>query len=177
MLEKFRIFTIFVFISLVFSSFSINKINVTKLKVGDKAPNISLPDVSNKVISLDSFRGNYVVIDFWASWCVACRKENQNLVRAYNKFRDKKLINSKTIIFLSVSLDTDKEVWQKAIKNDKLSWNNHVSSLKKWNCPTVAAYGISALPAGFLINPEGIIITDDISGSNLDKELDKLVIK
>ena len=177
MSEKFRIFIIFVCVGLIFSSFSINKTNVTKIKIGDKAPNISLPDLSNKIISLDSFRGHYVVIDFWASWCVACRKENQNIVRAYNKFKDKKLINSKTVIFFSVSLDTDKEVWQKAIKNDKLSWTNHVSSFKKWSCPTVAAYGISALPSGFLINPDGIIISDDISGANLDKELDKLLFK
>lgn len=174
--NRINLFLISIFIVL-FSSFTINMNEIKRLKIGDKAPDISLPNASNQIISLDSFSGNYIILDFWASWCVACRKENQNLVRIYNKYKDKKLINSKTIIIYSVSLDTDIEVWQKAIKNDKLGWQNHVSSLKKWKCPAASAYGISALPAGFLIGPDGIIISDDISGSNLETELNKLLYK
>ncbi|MCC6721358.1 MAG: TlpA family protein disulfide reductase [Bacteroidia bacterium] len=172
--NKFILITLACFFAFSF----VNKnYNIPKLKVGDKAPDISLPNNSNQIISLDSFKGQYVVVDFWASWCVACRKENQNLVRAFHKFKDKKLLNSKTIVFFSVSLDTDKEVWQKAIKNDKLIWANHVSSLKKWGCPSVTNYGISALPAGFLIDPNGIIISNDISGSNIETELEKILFK
>lgn len=162
---------------ILFSSFTDNYNVSTRIKTGDIAPEISLPNTANQIISLSNFKGNYVVLDFWASWCVACRKENQNLVRVYNKYKDKKLINSKTIIFYSVSLDTDPEVWQKAIRNDKLLWENHVSSFKKWKCPAAAAYGISALPAGYLIGPDGVIITDDIRGSNLETELEKILFK
>ncbi|NUM31693.1 MAG: TlpA family protein disulfide reductase [Bacteroidetes bacterium] len=177
MFRKF-LFTIFTYLSIfLFSSFTTSKNHINRIKPGDIAPEIALPNISNHVISLSSLKGNYIVLDFWASWCAACRKENQNLVRVYNKYKDKKLINSKTIIFYSVSLDTDPEIWQKAIKNDKLSWEYHVSSLKKWKCPAADSYGISALPAGFLIGPDGVIITDDIRSSNLESELEKILFK
>ncbi|MFM9944894.1 MAG: TlpA family protein disulfide reductase [Bacteroidia bacterium] len=162
---------------LMLAAFIFNSSVNTKLREGDTAPNISLGSADGSSIELSSLKGKYVLVDFWASWCGACRKENPGIVRAYNKYKDQKLNGSQGFTVYSVSLDNDAEIWKKAIKNDKMAWPNHVSALKKWDCPAASAYGVSALPSSFLIDPTGKIIATDLTGTSLETELEKLVNK
>ncbi len=122
-----------------------------KLTVGSMAPNFTLADVDGKPFSLSSLRGKYVLIDFWASWCGPCRGENPNVVANYNKYKNK------NFTILGVSLDEDKAAWQKAIKNDNLSWQQ-VSDLKGWGSAIVPIYGFDGIPYNVLIDPNGKII-------------------
>jgi peroxiredoxin len=136
----------------------------TAIGVGDIAPDISYPDTTGKMLSLHDFRGRYVLLDFWASWCAPCRAENPGLVKAWRLFK------GKDFAILSVSLDTKKSSWEKAIDHDKLTWD-HISDLKGWNSAPAALYGVEAIPANFLINPTGKIIAVNLAGDSL---LDRL---
>jgi len=140
----------------------------TELKTGRLAPEIVLPDSSGKDIALSSLRGKYVLLDFWASWCRACRGENPNLVAAYRR------LHKKGLEVYAVSLDTDKTAWLKAINKDKLAWM-HVSDLRGRECRASSLYGVSAIPNNFLINPDGKIIATNIRGKNTTAELLRLM--
>ncbi|WP_460500280.1 redoxin domain-containing protein [Hymenobacter agri] len=131
---------------------------------GAMAPEINLPTPEGKPLALSSLRGKYVLLDFWASWCGPCRQENPNVVRAYNKFKDK------GFTIYSVSLDQDKAKWVKAIESDGLTWN-HVSDLASWNSVAGAAYGVKAIPQSFLIDPQGRIIAKNLRGEALAAKL------
>lgn len=139
-----------------------------QLKVGDKAPDISIVDPQGNVISLHSLKGKVVMIDFWASWCHPCRMANIEIVPLYHKF------NSHGFEIFSVSLDTKKELWIGAIKNDKLTWNQHGSDLKGWESPIAKTYGIEGLPATFLIDENGIIIDKDFDEYDLEMKLHQI---
>ena len=129
-----------------------------------QAPEINLPDVNGKPFQLSSLKGKYVLVDFWASWCGPCRKENPNVVAAYNKFKDK------NFTILGVSLDENKEKWQKAIADDKLTWT-HVSDLKQWQSEMVPLYQFDGIPFNVLVDPQGKIIATGLRGEELDKKL------
>ena len=133
---------------------------------GAKAIDFTQADTQGKPVKLSDFRGKYVLIDFWASWCVPCRQENPNLVKAYAAYK------SKNFEILAVSLDNKNENWLKAIEDDKLSWV-HVSDLKGWDNTVAGAYAIRAVPNNYLIDPNGIIIARNLRGEALEAALAK----
>ena len=132
--------------------------------VGKQAPDLSLPDANGKPISLSSFRGKYLLVDFWASWCGPCRAENPNVVNAYKEFK------GKNFTILGVSLDKEKGPWQEAIQADHLEWT-HVSDLKFWQSQAVSTFGFDGIPFNVLIDPQGKVIAQSLRGDDLENEL------
>lgn len=135
-----------------------------KTAKGKLAPAFSMADKDGKIVHLSDFKGKYVLIDFWASWCGPCRKENPNVVAAYKKYHDK------GFEIIGISLDSNKEAWLKAVDKDGLTWT-HVSDLKGWQCATATTYGVKAVPASFLIDPNGKVVGKDLRGEELNKTL------
>ncbi|MCA6461667.1 MAG: AhpC/TSA family protein [Chitinophagaceae bacterium] len=137
-------------------------------KVNMEAPDFTLPDPNGKMISLKSFRGKYVLVDFWASWCGPCRQENPTVVAAFNRFKDK------NFTVLGVSLDDNKAKWLKAIQDDKLTWT-HVSDLKQWESIVVPMYQIQGIPFNVLVDPNGKVIASELRGEDLEKTLSSVL--
>ena len=144
-------------------------------QVGDEAPEIAMPNTKGKEMKLSDLRGSYVLIDFWASWCGPCRRENPNVVRAYQKYKKAKFKDGDGFEIFSVSLDSDIPRWEAAIKKDRLDWKHHVSDLKKWDNEAAAMYGVSSIPMSFLVDPNGIIVAKNLRGIELHRQLDKYV--
>ncbi len=142
----------------------------SNIAVGKIAPEISLPNLNGETKALSSLRGKVVLLDFWASWCGPCRKENPNVVAIYKKY------SSKGFDVFSVSLDENKSAWQAAISKDGLIWNNHVSDLGGWRSAVVPVYEIESIPFPVLIDKEGKIVAmgESLRGEGLESELKKL---
>ena len=136
--------------------------------VGSMAVDFTQADTASKPVSLSQFKGKYVLIDFWASWCRPCRAENPNVVSAYQTYKDK------NFTVLGVSLDQQKANWVQAINADKLTWS-HVSDLQYWNNAVAKIYGIQSIPANILIGPDGKIIGKDLRGEDLQQKLKELL--
>jgi len=137
--------------------------------IGSEAPELDYTSLSGKNIKLSSLRGKVVLVDFWASWCGPCRRENPSVVAAYKKFKDK------GFTIYSVSLDQDKTRWQGAITQDGLVWENHVSDLKGWSSEPAAKYGVQSIPAQFLLDKEGKVIAKNLRGEDLDRALEEIL--
>jgi peroxiredoxin len=153
-----------------------NGVNTRKLidrymtvRIGAQAPLFTAPDTSGHPVNLADYKGKYLLLDFWASWCSPCREENPTVVIAFNKYKNKKFD------ILSVSLDQPgkKDLWIKAIHQDHLTWQ-HVSDLKYWDNAVAKLYMIRSIPQNFLIDPTGKIIAKDLRGNALIKKLEEL---
>ena len=136
--------------------------------VGKTVPELTMADVNGKDISISSFRGKYVLVDFWASWCGPCRMENPNVLKAYKEF------GGKNFTVLGVSLDKDKDAWKKAITQDHLSWTQ-MSDLKYWNSAAVETFGFQGIPFNVLVDPSGKIIAQELRGDDLDTKLKQVL--
>ncbi len=138
--------------------------------VGREAPEITLPDVNGKEVKLSSFRGKYVLVDFWASWCGPCRHENPNVVKAYQQFKNKNF----TILGVSLDKPGEKDKWLQAIKDDKLEWTQ-VSDLKYWDSEVVLLYNIEGIPYNVLVDPNGKVIAESLRGDALEAKLQEVL--
>ena len=134
------------------------------VQVGKIAPDFTLPDPDGKQVSLKDFRGQYVLIDFWASWCPDCRRENPFIIEAYNKYKNK------NFTVLGVSLDRSRDAWVKGIEKEGLTWTQ-VSDLKYWSSDVVDLYAIRWIPTGILLDPEGKILNISLNEDELVKNL------
>lgn len=170
----------------------ISQLATQKIRIGVQAPDISLPDPSGKMYSLSGLKGKVVLLDFWASWCGPCRRNNPEVVRIYNKYKNK------GFTVFSVSLDgldemtktrqlggnqatieqfmaNEKLKWQQAIQQDNLTWEYHVSDLKKWDCSPAKDYGVTGIPKTYLLDKTGKIVAINPHGDALEREIKKLL--
>lgn len=146
-------------------------VNIAKLTaVGQQAPDFKQADTAGQVIALSSFRGKYVLIDFWASWCGPCRRENPSVVKAFREYKDKNF----TVLGVSLDQPGKKEAWLKAIHDDGLTWT-HVSDLQFWNNAVAKQYDIHSIPANYLLDPSGKIVARDLHGDELASKLKELI--
>lgn len=147
------------------------KVNSAKrVAIGAVAPDFQLNNLEGKPVDLKSYRGKYVLIDFWASWCGPCRQESPTLVRLYNAFKDK------GFEILTVSIDTDANKWKNAVKKDGFTWQS-VSELSGYSGASSALYNITAIPSSFLLDKDGKIVAKNLRGANLEKQLRELTEK
>ncbi len=143
---------------------------LNSVQPGQPAIEFTMNDTTGKPVSLSSFKGKVVLVDFWASWCGPCRAENPNVLAAYNKY------SNKGFAVLGVSLDDDKAKWLAAIAKDGLTWT-HVSDLTRWKNAAAKQYGVQSIPANFLIDKEGKILASDLRGENLMKKIEEVLAK
>jgi peroxiredoxin len=143
-------------------------------EIGEKAPEIRLPSVTGDTIALSSLKGKVVLIDFWATWCMPCLKEQPELGKLYHKFKDADLNNGNGFEIFGVSMDSKKANWEDAINKYKIDWIQ-VGDLKFWSSPVAKLYNLQELPFNLLIDGNGIILAKNLHGEELEKELAKFV--
>ena len=144
---------------------------------GVPAPNFRSVTPAGDSLGLNDLKENWVLIDFWGSWCGPCRSANKQLVELYNIYKNKEFSDAKGFTILSVGIETDKEKWINAIKNDGLEWPHHVSSLNRFNDPVALLYGIREIPATILVSPNGNILGINLGFNQINAQLSKSLKK
>ena len=155
-------------------------VQAESVKEGQLAPALNLPLLgarADESMSLEALRGKVVYLDFWASWCGPCRRENPNLVKIYNTFKNQKFENGNGLEVYSVSLDKKFSSWVKAMTDDKLFWKYHVSDLKGWQSEGAATYNIRSIPQTYIIDGKGMIIAKNLKGNELTTFLNSKKLK
>jgi peroxiredoxin len=139
-----------------------------QVKVGQAAPEISLPNTNGVITNLSSYKGKVVLLDFWASWCGPCRRSNPGVVKLYNKYK------GKGFEVFGVSIDSKKNAWLKAIQQDGINYTQ-VNDNGGWDAATALKYGVDAIPATFLLNKEGVVVALNAEGQELEKKISELI--
>lgn len=156
----------FVIISIVF--IFIGFFAGAQVRIGDMAPEISLPDANGSMLNLSSFRGKVVLIDFWASWCGPCRGANPDIVKLYNKYK------SKGLEVFGISLDVKKEAWLKAVIQDHIEYPQVIDNAG-WNSLVALKYDVNQIPTSFLLDKTGKIVALDLEGKHLENKVKELL--
>ncbi|WP_206082020.1 peroxiredoxin family protein [Maribellus sediminis] len=165
---------VFIAIVLFFAGISLHAQELG-INIGNKAPELIGQGPNGETIKLSDTKGKVVLLDFWAGWCGPCRRENPNVVKAYNTYKDKKFKNGDGFVVFNVSLDRTADQWKGAINQDKLDWPYHISDLKGWQSKLGAVYGIRSIPANFLLDENGVILAKNLRGPALEAALEKYV--
>jgi thiol-disulfide isomerase/thioredoxin len=145
------------------------------VQYGLRAPAIEAENIDGENVSLADLHGKLVLVDFWAAWCPPCRQENPHLVKLYKQYKDTQFVNGNGFTIFSVSLDRDEKSWKDAIEKDGLSWPWQICDLQGARSPFAQSYEVTAIPASFLLDQNGVIIGTNLRGEQLDETLEELV--